>query len=116
MQCFAESYFYSLYSRVNVIDVLVQSKFKKRFQCQFHQNVYKVCYWVVIRGSGREDLEDLRVMFVLLDGGIYCTLTMLWILIFVFYMILCSCQRIYLNHCSVVRFSFDPHFSILYKW
>ena len=115
MQFWVNSYFYSLYSRVSVIDVIVQRHFEKSFQCQFHKKYYKVCYWVLIGGSGRGDLEDLRVVFVLLDGGIYCTLAMLWILIFVFFVILCSCQIIYLNICSVVRFSFDSRFSILYK-
>ena len=90
MQCFVNSYFYSLYSRVNVIDVIVQRKFKKRFQCQFHKKHYKVCYWVLIGGSGRENLEDLKIVFVLLGGGIYCTLALFWIPIFGFYMVLCS--------------------------
>ena len=48
-------------------------------------------------GSGRGDLKEVRFMVVLLGGGIYCTLILLWILIFDFYMILCSYQIIYLN-------------------
>ena len=95
--------------------MVVQRKFKESFQCQFHNKYYKVCYWVLIGGGGRGNLGDLRVLFVLLDGGISCTLAMLWILIFVFFVILCSFQIVYLNNCAVVRFSFDPHFSILYK-
>ena len=66
-------------------------------------------------GSGRGDLKELRLMFVLLGGGIYRTLALLWILIFDFYMILCSCQIIYLNNCSVVRLNFDRRASILHK-
>ena len=37
------------------------------------------------------------------------------ILTFDFYMISCSRQIVYLNNCSVVRFSFDPCFSGLFK-
>ena len=36
------------------------------------------CYWVVIGGIGRGDLEEVRFMVVLLDGGIYCMLALLW--------------------------------------
>ena len=35
----------------NVIDGIVQIKFKKRFQFQFYKKHYKVYYWVVIQGK-----------------------------------------------------------------
>ena len=54
-----------------------------------------------VGGSGRGDLKEVRFMVVLLVDGIYRTLALLLILIFDFYMILCSCQIIYLNNCSV---------------
>ena len=41
------------------------------------QNYYKVFHWVLIGGSARGDLENLRFVYVLLDGGMYCTLAML---------------------------------------
>ena len=41
-------------------------------------------------------------MVVLLGGGIYRALALLWILIFDFYMVLFFFQIIYLNDCSVV--------------
>ena len=34
--------------------------------------------------SGRGDLKEMRLMVVLLSGGIYCTLALLWIIIFEF--------------------------------
>ena len=55
-------------------------------------------------------------MVVLLGDGIYRTLALLLILIFDFYMILCSCQIIYLNNCPVLRLSFDRRASILHNW
>ena len=66
-------------------------------------------------GSGRGGLKEVRFIVVLLGGGIYCMLALLLTLIFDFYMILCSCQIIYLNNCSVVRLSFDRRASILHK-
>ena len=56
----------------------------------------------------------MRLMFDLLGGGICCSLALFWILIFGFYMILCSCQIIYLNNCLVVRLSFDRRAPILH--
>ena len=53
-------------------------------------------------GSGRGDLKEVSFMFVLFDGAIYRMLDLLWILIFDFYMILCSRQVIYMNNASVV--------------
>ena len=35
-------------------------------------------------GSGRGDLKEMMLMVILLGGGIYCTLALLWILIFEF--------------------------------
>ena len=67
-------------------------------------------------GSGRGDLKEVRFMVVLLVDGIYRTLALLLILIFDFYMILCSCQIIYLNNCPVLRSSFDRRASILHNW
>ena len=64
-------------------------------------------------GSGRGDLKEVRLMVVLLGGGIYRMLALLWMQILDFYMILCSRQILYLNHCSVVRLSFDRHASVL---
>ena len=58
-------------------------------------------------GSEKKGLNKVRFMRVLLGGGIYSMLALLWILIFDFYMILCSRQIIYLNNCSVIRLSFD---------
>ena len=67
-------------------------------------------------GSGRGGLKEVRFIVVLLGGGIYCMLALLLILIFDFYMILCSRQIIYLNNCLVVRLSFDRRASILHIW
>ena len=67
-------------------------------------------------GSGRGYLEELRLMIVLLRRGMYCMLALLWILIFDFYMILCSYQIMKLNNCLVVRLSFDRRASIPHKW
>ena len=67
-------------------------------------------------GSTRGDLEEVKSMVVLLGGVIYRMLALLWMLTFDFYMILCSCQIIYLNNCSVVRLSFDRRASILHNW
>ena len=39
--------------KYNVIDGIIRSKFKKRFQFQFFKKHYKVCYWVVIQGEVR---------------------------------------------------------------
>ena len=55
-------------------------------------------------------------MVILLGGGIYRMLALLWILIYDFCMILCSRQIIYLNDLSVVRFSFDRRAAILHNW
>ena len=66
-------------------------------------------------GSGRGDLKEVSCMFVLLGGGKYRMLALLWILIFDFYMILCSGQIIYRNDFSVVTLSFDWRASILHK-
>ena len=55
-------------------------------------------------------------MFVLLGGGNYRIFALLWILIFDFYMILCSRQIIYLNNLPVVNISFDRRTSILHSW
>ena len=63
--------------------------------------------------SGMEDLKEMRLMVILLGGSIYCTLALLWIPIFDFYMILYSCQIIYLNNCSVIRLGFDRRASIV---
>ena len=41
-------------------------------------------------GGGKEDIKEVRFVVVLLDGGIYWMLVLLWILICDFYMILCS--------------------------
>ena len=49
-------------------------------------------------GSGRGDLKEVIFMFVLLGGGKYRMLALIWILIFDFYMILCSRQIIYINN------------------
>ena len=38
-------------------------------------------------GSGRGDLKEVSFMFVLLGGGNYRMISLLWILIFDFYMI-----------------------------
>ena len=62
------------------------------------------------------DLREVIFMFVLLFGGNYRMLALLWILIFDLYMILCSCQIIYLNNVSVVKLSFDRPASILHNW
>ena len=59
-------------------------------------------------------LEEVRLIAVSLGGVIYCMLALLLILIFHFYMILCSCQIIYLNDYLVVRLSFDRRASILH--
>ena len=67
-------------------------------------------------GSGRGYLKEVMFTVVLLGDGIYRTLALLLILIFDFYMILCSCQIIYLNNCSVLRLSFDRRASILHNW
>ena len=67
-------------------------------------------------GSGRRDLKEVSFTFVLLCGGNCRILALLWILIFDFYMILCSCQIIYLNNLSVVKLSFDRRTSILHNW
>ena len=67
-------------------------------------------------GIRRGDLKEVRFMVILLGGGIYRMLALLWILIYDFYMILCSRQIIYLNDLSVVRFSFDRRASILHNW
>ena len=67
-------------------------------------------------GSGRSGLKEVRFVVVLLGGGIYLMLALLLILIFDFYMILCSRQIIYLNNVSVVKLSFDRRSTILYKW
>ena len=67
-------------------------------------------------GSGREDHKEVSFMFVLLNGDKYRMLALLWILIFDFYMILCSRQIIYLNNVSVVKLKFDWCTSILHKW
>ena len=54
-------------------------------------------------GSGRRGLKEVSFMIVLLGGGSYCILALLWILISDFNMILCSRQIIYLNNLSVVK-------------
>ena len=64
-------------------------------------------------GSGKGDIKKMRLMIVLFGGDMYCTLPLLQILIFDFYMILCSCQIVYLNNCPVVTLSFDRCTSIL---
>ena len=38
-------------------------------------------------GSRRGNLKEIRFMIVLLGGGIYCLLALLWKLIYDFYMI-----------------------------
>ena len=65
-------------------------------------------------GSGRGDLEEVIFMFVLLGGGKYRMFSLLWTLIFDLYMILCSCQIIYINHLSVVKLNVDRCTSILH--
>ena len=68
------------------------------------------------RGSGRGDIKEVSFMFVSLGGGKYRILALLWIIIFDFYMILCSRQIIHVNNVSVVKLSFYRHTSILYIW
>ena len=68
------------------------------------------------RRSGRGDFKEVSVIFVLLGGGKYRMLALLWILLFDFYMILCSRQIIYLNNCSVVKLKFDRCTSVLHNW
>ena len=41
-------------------------------------------------GSGRGDLKEVSFMFVLLGGGSYGMLVLLWIPTFDFHMIICS--------------------------
>ena len=67
-------------------------------------------------GSGRGDLKEVRFMVVLLGDGIYRTLALLLILIFDFYMILCSLQIIFVNGFSVVKLSCERRSSILNHW
>ena len=62
------------------------------------------------------DLKEVIFLFVLLGGGKYRMLALLWILIFDFYMILCLRQIIYLNDFSVVKLKFDWCTSILHNW
>ena len=69
---------------------------------------------VGVGGTGRGDLKEMRLMVVLLSGGIYHTLALFWIPIFDFFMILCSCQMIYLNNCAIIRLSVDRRASILH--
>ena len=54
-------------------------------------------------GKWQGDIKQVTFMIVLLGGGKYCMLALLWILIFDFHMKLCSRQIIYLNNLSVVR-------------
>ena len=71
---------------------------------------------MVMGGEDGGDLKEVSFMFVLLGGGKYRMLALLWILIFDFYMILCSSQIIYLNNLSVVKLCFDRRTSILHNW
>ena len=67
-------------------------------------------------GSGRGDLKEVSFMIVLLGGGIYRMLALVWIPLFDFYMILCSRQIVYLNNVSVVMLSFDRRTSKIHNW
>ena len=51
MQFWVNSYFCSLYSRVSVIDVIVQRKLKKGFPCQFHKKTSQSVLLGVDRGK-----------------------------------------------------------------
>ena len=116
-RCFYYYLFYlCIHEEYNVINGTVGRKLKRRFRFQFYKKHYKVCYWVVMGGSGRGDLKEMSFMVVLLGGGNSRMVDLLWIIIFDFYMILCSGQIIYLNDYSVVKLCFDRGASILHNW
>ena len=73
---------------------------------------------VLLSGDGGKggDLKEVIFIFVLFYGGTYCMLALLLIPIFDLYMILCSCQIIYLDNVSVITLSVDRRTSILHNW
>ena len=80
--------------KYNVINVIVWRKFNKRYHFKCYKKHYKLCYSVMMGGgaSGCGDIKEVSLTFVLSGGGNYRMLAPLWILIFDFYMILCSNQ------------------------
>ena len=92
-----------------------EENLRKDSNSNFTKNITKHvigwCWW-----GERGDLKEVRLMVILLGGGIYPRLALFFIQIFDLYMILCSRQVIYLNKFSIVKLSFDGRAPIRHNW